>query len=347
VESYEIDGFWTKDPDSSVRIATLHGADMADTLPEGATPNRETPLWRPHPVDFTLTTELLLHETWPIDDETTTIEHPAFRFDRSVEGRDQGRHIVIVDRYRSLADHVLPADLPDYLAKRKEAENSLGFELTWNPDGVTGGGFNFTLAVLLTVLLVGFARLALRVYRHDPPGPSAPLDPALQGIRGWLILPAIGVALTPLVLLVEAAANLGPYSSSQWSALTTPGGDSYHALWAPILLGELVFGVAMLVLSVLLLVMFFQRRRRAPLLYILMLAGSALGLAASVAALELMPVGELQASAQDWRDLGRALFSCLIWIPYMLRSRRVKSTFIRTYRQAPDALPTAPPLPAG
>lgn len=346
-EKYVIEGFWDKDADTGAREATAHAADMFDALPALSTPNRQTPLARPHPVDFTLTTELKLHEPWSLEKTRETIAHAAFRYDHSADLRDGGRRIVMVDRYRSLADHVRPGELGDYMAKLRQTRDNLGMQVTWRPgsEAAGGGGFNWTVALLALVLAVLFTMIALRIYRHDPPGPSVPEHPALEGIRGWLVLPAIGVVLTPLVALVEGVMGLDGFALANWNALGTPGSDAYHALWIPLLLFELTAGIGLGVLSVLVLVLFFQRRRRAPLLYVVMMAASVGTSLLSVIVMARIP-GALDAiTDQDWKDMARGVIAACVWIPYFMASRRVRSTFIRA-RPAAAATPAAAPTPA-
>lgn len=342
-ETYVIEGFWEKDGDTGSREASAHAADMFDALPELSTPNRQTPLARAHPVDFTLTTELKLHEPWSLDKAKETIAHAAFRYDHRSDIKDGGRRIVMVDRYRSLADHVKPGELADYMAKLRQTRDQLGLQVTWRPGGsvparsVHGGGFNPTVALLALALLGLFTMLAREIYRRDPPGPSEPEVPALEGIRGWLVLPAIGVALSPLVAVVTLAMGLDAYSLASWNALGTPGGDSYHALWIPLLLFELTVALGLLVLSVLVAVLFFQRRRRAPLLYVVLMATSVAAALLSLIVTARIPGAFEAITEQEWKDLARTAIAACVWIPYFLVSRRVRSTFIRARVPAPVA----------
>ncbi len=337
-ETYLIEGFWEKDGDTGGREASAHAADMFDALPALSTPNRQTPLARAHPVDFTLTTELKLHEPWSLDKARETIAHAAFRYDHRSDIKDGGRRIVMVDRYRSLADHVRPGELADYMAKLKQTRDNLGMQVTWRPGGnVPTGGFNWTVALLGLALLGLFTMFAREIYRRDPTGPSEPEVPALEGIRGWLVLPAIGVALSPLVAVVTLAMGLDAYSLASWNALGTPGGDSYHALWIPLLLFELTVALGLLVLSVLVAVLFFQRRRRTPLLYVVMMATSVAASLLSLIVTARIPGAFEAITEQEWKDLARTAIAACVWIPYFLVSRRVRSTFIRARVTAPVA----------
>nr|MBP6626727.1 DUF3857 domain-containing transglutaminase family protein [Arenimonas sp.] len=232
VERYEIADFWGKNAKTGVRSAVAHAADMQGQFDDPKTPIRRAPMALEHPVDFTHTTEILLHDTWPIDDSQTRVSDPGFEFEHRVRGHSQGRRVVLQDHYRSLADHVPAAAMARHVANLQQAKDALGFELTWTPAaGATrAGGYNWTVALLAVLLLGVFIAMARRAYHTDPPQPEAPLDPALAGLGGWLLLPAFGAVVTPLRVLAELGLGLEPYALVTWSALSTPGGEGYHAL---------------------------------------------------------------------------------------------------------------------
>lgn len=118
------------------------------------------------------------------------------------------------------------------------------------------------------------------------------------GIGGWLLLPAVGLIVSIPVVLLEASRSLR-------------SGDA----------GEVAVVAATVVVVAITAVTFFQKRRWAPRVFIVLLSLDAV-LAAVPVILARDPV-----AAADSRDLARATLSALIWIPYFLVSRRVKSTF--------------------
>ena len=114
---------------------------------------------------------------------------------------------------------------------------------------------------------------------------------------------------------------------SSWHAVTSSSGGSYHVLWAPLLIFELLANLTLFGCSILLVILYFQKRRFFPKLYI-----SFLLINASILLIDHFgaQIVDKKASALEaTRTLSRAILPCLIWIPYMLQSRRVKATFLR------------------
>src|SRR4030042_1007320 len=93
-----------------------------------------------------------------------------------------------------------------------------------------------------------------------------------DNIGGWLILVAIGLIFTPIRLLVVVVKDLLPVLSGDvWSRLTTPGTESYHALWAPLLIFEMVGNCLFILFSIIIAIFFFQKRTFVPKLIIALL----------------------------------------------------------------------------
>ena len=117
------------------------------------------------------------------------------------------------------------------------------------------------------------------------------------------------------------------YSVGSWHALTNPSGGAYHALWAPLLIFDLLANLTLLGCSILLLVLYFGKRCAFPRLFIAFLLINAFTLLIDQFGTQL--VDKQQPGVDAVRAFTRALVPCLIWIPYMLQSRRVKATFLR------------------
>lgn len=347
-EHYSIPDFWKKSKDGKRLEAVIPVPEVDQYLVGPRQSIRTAPLALAHPVSLTHTTEVKLPGTgWKIEAEDERVDDPHFSFHRV--RTEKNSVMTLVDRFDSRVDNVSPVDTARYAAALERARKTVDLVLHQGlgPSGKApvGSGlarFNWPIAMLAALLLAMWTWLALKYYRHDPP--ARPIEPGaagLQGIGGWLILPAIGVVVLPVRLLADMVQLVPSYAVDTWSALTTVGSESYHAMWAPLLLFELAANLAYLVATVLLLVMFVQKRRGAPRLYIgVLVFGVALQLADALLG-QAIPAVEL--APKEWKELTRAVTAALIWGSYFAVSKRVRATFVNTLRPEPPAfVPTQP-----
>ena len=102
--------------------------------------------------------------------------------------------------------------------------------------------------------------------------------------------------------------------------------SSYHPLWGPILMFELFGNIAMLVFTVLTIWLFFKKRRQFPGTFIWVIGASNVFSVVDMLLTSFVPVTDT--TAAEWsREFGR-IFIAVLWIAYMLRSRRVRNTFV-------------------
>ncbi len=178
------------------------------------------------------------------------------------------------------------------------------------------------------ILLIG----ATAVYRYKPKSPpiiSLPFDPKLKGLGGWLILFGIGLFVRVLMHVGFLVKTSHVYSLQSWRAYTDPANSAYNALTAPLLLFELFTQLTFLFYGILLIVLFFQKRRIFPILAIMYFV------------LTFVAVSLDQGLAQTIKAKGvvththpavispvlQTLVPLIIWGLYLIRSKRVKSTF--------------------
>ncbi len=148
-------------------------------------------------------------------------------------------------------------------------------------------------------------------------------------IGGWLILIAIGLIFAPIRLLVVLFKDLLPaVSADTWSRLTTPGTESYHQLWAPLLLFEIIGNCLFILFPIIIAVFFFQRKRFVPTLIIILLFSNLVFVAIDYFAANLIPFVAAQEDMGSLVELVRVLIACGIWVPYLFVSKRVKGTFV-------------------
>lgn len=143
---------------------------------------------------------------------------------------------------------------------------------------------------------------------------SEGVDPKLAGIGGWLILPAIGFVLGPIIGVIMLIPAFQMYSE-----VARAGYGGIYAL-------ELVVGLGLLAFVIYAAALFFQKKEKAPRVIIGLIIVS---LVASGALLVI----ELGAGAEVFaretiKQLIRDIIGAAIWIPYFRVSKRVKATFV-------------------
>jgi transglutaminase-like putative cysteine protease len=343
-ESYDI-----VDIASWSEVDKRHTVDIAapdiDELARGPSSTiRQSPLRLFYPREVEQKTEVLLPSHWPVEATTTKVDDPAFTFERTVAATDKS--IVINDHYASLVDEIPASDIVRYAGNLGRVRDSTGYQLHWSDSANDASAgwlqhFNWLLAVLGALVFGIWCWLAHIVYRYDPPFRPVAVDRSLQGIRGWLLLPAFGTVLTPFVYAMALVRISRVFATDTWSALTTYGNTHYHPLWAPYLLFELTAILGFLVFSVLLAITFFQRRRSAPMLFIaLMIATLSYHLIDSAFASGFPVLSTKNSSV--FTEIFRLVIGSVIWISYFLKSARVKSTFVmERVKHEPDTQPEA------
>ncbi len=146
-----------------------------------------------------------------------------------------------------------------------------------------------------------------------------------EGFGGWLIVPIIGLVVTPL----RAVFHLADYGELFASTERLPAGLSAFLMLE--FVGNIVF---LLVLPIILLVLLFRKSASFPRMFIMWAAG---GLAFSVLDLFttqvlfgdiLAATGQTPLDAEVIQELIRSIILVVVWIPYMRASRRVANTFI-------------------
>ena len=84
-------------------------------------------------------------------------------------------------------------------------------------------------------------------------------EQSISGLGGWLILVGIGVVVSPFRIGAMTVLIFVPvFTDGTWEILTTPGSELYHALWAPLLIFELLGNLGFIVAYIVLAILFFR-----------------------------------------------------------------------------------------
>jgi Protein of unknown function (DUF2569) len=144
-------------------------------------------------------------------------------------------------------------------------------------------------------------------------------DHHLAGIGGWLILSAIGLVLSPLIYLFRLVMTFLPFFTNTRLQALLQTHQALHAL----ILFEAITQIILIAMLVWLIYMFFNRKRAFPTFMILFYV-----LACVIQSADHFAAIVITQKSISSLTLIRTLLAAAIWIPYYLRSRRVKVTFV-------------------
>lgn len=151
-----------------------------------------------------------------------------------------------------------------------------------------------------------------------------------RGIGGWLILVAIGIIIAPFQVLIQLVpVYIEIFSTGIWEVLTTPGSDVYNPLWIPILIGEMTVNAGIVLGWIFLAILFFTKKKLFPKFYIGMLVFNLAFLLLDAFAVKAVLPNEPIFDPDTLNNVLRTFLTIIIWVPYMLISKRVKVTFIQ------------------
>lgn len=166
-------------------------------------------------------------------------------------------------------------------------------------------------------------------YRQQQQQPTTG-QPSYNKIGGWLILVGIGFIVGPLRILLFTFKDILPaFAPQTWSALTTPGTEAYHPLWAPVLIGELVGNLFFVCLGIILVVLFFQKRKIFPKIAIFYLLANLVFVVGDTIVAGMIPLVAQQDNSSSMKEIIRSVVGAAVWVPYFIRSKRVKGTFVK------------------
>lgn len=162
--------------------------------------------------------------------------------------------------------------------------------------------------------------------------------PNLSGLGGWLVVVGIALFLNLFFRLHGIFKDIGAYTSSSRHLLTDPSSPFHVAGYVPLLRFEFSGHAILLVADACLIYLYFSKRRSFPSWFITYLWAFAVFALADAVFVQL---GAESASSPRFKQLmSQNIFrqesqtlgvfaAAILWTFYMLKSRRVKQTFLR------------------
>jgi transglutaminase-like putative cysteine protease len=320
-EYYSLPRAFTDD-DDGVLSFFLHADELYSYGEALNSSVREAPLALEYPVHVRQNLIVHLPEAWPIKPETVTVENPAFRYRSDIRYSDLTLQLNY--EYQALADHVTLEQLPQYETDRARFYDDTGYSLTHDTDFGKASPLALapTIAMLMAFGLSGWGAVRWG-WRYDPEPRESPSG-APAGIRGWLLLPALTMVIAPFVFVWAIAAWVPMLNSDSWLGIVA---EEYRSSAQSILMAILIAGVALVAGTLLVAVLFFTKRSSAPAAFIVW---SWLAVSYWAVVWGLLILSGFEADTADYaRQTVRDVLSSVIWTAYMLKSKRVRATFVK------------------
>lgn len=342
IEHYEINDFWELSEDGNQWTVTFYPHSLETVMTDPSTRLRKMPLHITYPLHQSHNFSIHLHDEWDVKNDSQSIKHEAFELD--IKQRMEGQTIHFEYELKTHIDQVPPDQVEGYLKKLAEMEDNLGNYLYRASEAATEfslGNLNWIVVIVAlgysVLLLIGLIWVCLTPRFRPIPGHLAsepplvsPTTSGLQGLGGWLVLVGIGVTLNPVVMMYDVASLAGTYFSNwYWHEYAMPQGGGYHPLFGPVIIFELLGNITFAGMSVVMVYLFYAKRMLFPKFYIVFALSFLVFLVLDEILCRQISTLNFEGDTEGIKAIVRSIVQCLVWIPYMLVSKRVKLTFVR------------------
>jgi transglutaminase-like putative cysteine protease len=328
-ESYTLDPAFTKREGEDKHYFEISAHPIKNVVTKPKTIVRTSPVQLDHPTHVRYQAIMRLPESWSTEPLDNTIADPGFSYHSWVEHKP--RIITANFEFKTLKDYVSAADVPDLARKLESVLDDAYYYLSYTPRAKTKPQPRSLSIVMLVAVAIGALGAALMIrWLHqydDPRFPRSPSANAPEGIKGWLVIPALGVVLSPITAGYTLYSYRAYFDAATWSSLGH-GADPVIAHWGRIGLFFLVaLGCCAFLVMIFLNYLMFTKRKAFPPGYVAVLC---MGVLWSVLGIVVFyALGQIE-TPEVTRRIGasiRDLIVAMLWIAYMLRSERVRATF--------------------
>lgn len=316
-ESYLVENIWSdSETDQGIYLET-YAIVLDGLINYTKSAKREMPYYTSSPFNFEQVTRIMLPEPWNVNIPDIVIEDESFKYKKKIERI--GNIISITHNYKLQDESIEGHTVSDFLTKHDKIRQQLGFQLTY--DNLKNSESNLSwLSVFITVVsfMIGIILIMFLYKRYDP----QPEGSKKLSIGGWLVLPAIGLVLTPFVLISQIFSE-DYFNKGIWEGFSLAGYNNAGALNA--YLGfELFYNILLFNFSILLILLFFKKRSSLPKLMTIFYGINLTMILFGSFVLNQSGIDDPTFGA----EIFKAILSAGIWIPYFLVSKRVKETFV-------------------
>ncbi|MEL7148580.1 MAG: DUF2569 domain-containing protein, partial [Bacteroidota bacterium] len=329
-EYYKIDDFWLKADDESYVYFESYPLVLETIRDYPKSAKRSMPYYLGVPQYFEQRTIIEMPTDWTVQDEDVVVSGDGFRYRNEIEG--DGSTITIDHSFEINKSHIDGMQVDQFLKDQKKIQGELSYYFTHTEGAEGAEGFKLSEYMVIWVLISFAVAIFLAVKLHRKYNPESNAFDRPREIGGWMILPLIGLVVSPFVIIFEL------FSEDFFNQNTFDQLQNGYGSMVLLIFGEVFTNALLLVFTVLVLIQFFQRRTSLPMLITcLFVARFAILTIDSILAFSLYP--ELYNDAdfdQTVKEIIRAVVAGAIWIPYFNMSQRVKNTFVNRIDPEPE-----------
>lgn len=328
-EKYTITDFFEYDSANHNYPVSFYARMIKNILPS-VDNKKKYPIATSYPYELHHSIRVKIPLNWNIDFQTETIDRPAYTFKYRVSIDND---VFALDHdFKFNKDHIAPDEIAQYDKDSKRMLNDLlSYSFTYTPgSGQTYTGVKYSAILLLLAVIAGAVYMGKKVYQ-TPTASYAHLHPTPRTVGGWLIIPILGLIITP-IQLGYSIIDTGYFRDAIWHAYDhKPISMAFNMiLWM-----ELIVNTCIICYAVFCLVLVYNKRDILPKHIIRMYGGIMVAVIVDNILTNLL----LPDTTQSYKDVFRSIFTVCIWVPYFLKSMRVQETFTVPYG---DYLPYTP-----
>jgi hypothetical protein len=240
---------------------------------------------------------------------------------------------------------VEPEEFVTYYENLEKLNNFSGYKFSWFKDKEnlseqestsTGGtGFKWNLLMLvLSYIVLGALFFAFKNWYKWDKIPECEVEFA-QPIGGWLVLLGFSLFSSPIVNIYYIVD--GQYFNQNiWNIINDSGSPGYNENLPAYFLLELLFRLVMISLNIFAILLFLERRSSFPRFQIISLLFVVIFYLLELNLIFLLNSEDSASNEEVYKGLIRSIIGATIWILYLLRSERVRSTFVFTFDKSKE-----------
>jgi hypothetical protein len=288
-----------------------------------------------------------LPEEWPIEGEMEKVLDKNFNFYFN-STNSANNTVKLIYGFETRYHTVLPEDMESFYSNLEKLNNYSGYIFTWgnfksNKDIInsssdsapTATGFKWNLLMLvISYIVLGALFFAFKNWYKWDKIPDFEVELA-EPIGGWLVLLGFGL-FSSLIINIYFIVDGQYFNQNIWNVINDSSSPSYNENLPGYFLLELLFRLAMISINIFNILLFFERRSSFPRFQIISSILVLIYYLFEINMIFLFNSEDSAANEEIYKGLIRSLISAVIWILYLLKSARVRSTFVFTYDKSKE-----------